>query len=143
MDVTPARSTITAMRMRIVYGAILLLPLFASAQKQPPPIPSIGAQIEVSLVNVDVFVTAKDGRRVRGLSKDDFEIFENGKLQPITNFAEYEDVGSALAPAATPTAATAAPPQTRTIIFFFDRFYLPKFRNDPLFASIRKLMHDS
>src|SRR5262245_60930247 len=87
IDVTPMRSTIPAMRMRLFYGATLLLPLLASAQK--PPIPAIGASIEVSIVNVDVFVTTKDGQRVRGLTKDDFEIFENGKKQPITNFAEY------------------------------------------------------
>src|ERR1041385_713305 len=96
MDVTPIRSTIPAMRIRIVYGAVLLLPLFASAQKQQPPIPAIGASIEVSIVNVDVFVTDKQGQRVRGLTKDDFEIYENGKLQPISNFAEYdEDAGRA------------------------------------------------
>src|SRR5689334_4815384 len=148
MDVTPIRSTIPAMRMRIVYGAVLLLPLFASAQKQQPPIPAIGASIEVSIVNVDVFVTDKQGQRVRGLSKDDFEVYENGKLQPISNFAEYaEEAQPTAAPTSTastpaPT-ATAAPPQPRTIIFFFDRFYLPNFRNDPLFASISKMMHES
>src|ERR1051325_9628456 len=148
MDVTPIGSTIPAMRIRIFYGAVLLLPLFASAQKQQPPIPAIGASIEVSIVNVDVFVTDKQGQRVRGLTRDDFEIYENGKQQPITNFAEYaEEAPPTSAPAATTTAptptATAAPPQPRTIIFFFDRFYLPSFRNDPLFASLKKMMHDS
>ena len=148
MDVTPIRSTIPAMRIRIFYGAVLLLPLFASAQKQQPPIPAIGASIEVSIVNVDVFVTDKQGQRVRGLTRDDFEIYENGKQQPITNFAEYaEEAPATSTPAMTTTApaptATAAPPQPRTIIFFFDRFYLPNFRNDPLFASLKKMMHDS
>jgi VWFA-related protein len=134
------------MRMRIFYGAVLLLPLFASAQKQQPPIPAIGASIEVSIVNVDVFVTRQDGQRVRGLTKDDFEIFENGKLQPISNFSEYAEEAKtteAAQPAAPAAAAAPIPPQPRTIIFFFDRFYLPKFRNDPLFASLRKLVHDT
>ena len=133
------------MRIRIFYGAILLLPLFASAQKQQPPIPAIGASIEVSIVNVDVFVTNNAGQRVRGLTKDDFEIFENGVKQPITNFAEYagEAQTSAVPAQTTAPAPAAAPPQPRTIVFFFDRFYLPNFRNDPLFASLKKLMHDS
>src|SRR5436305_9454161 len=118
MDVTPMRSTIPAMRIRIVYGAVLLLPLFASAQKQQPPIPAIGASIEVSIVNVDVFVTNKQGQRVRGLTRDDFEIYENGARQPISNFAEYAEAAqTTAAPGQTTTpasAATAAPPQPRT-----------------------------
>lgn len=137
------RSTIPAMRMRTFYGAILLLPFLASAQK--PPIPAIGAAIEVSIVNVDVFVTTKDGQRVHGLTQNDFEIFENRVKQPITNFAEY--VGSATGETAAPSANTSAPaiapPQERTVILFFDRFYLPRFHNDPFFASIKKLVHDT
>src|SRR5437763_1157308 len=142
MEVTPMRSTIPAMRMRPFYGAILLLPLLASAQK--PPIPAIGASIEVSIVNVDVFVTTKDGQRVHGLTQNDFEIFENGVKQPITNFAEY--VGEPKAePTSTVAAEAPAParPQPRTVILFFDRFYLPKFQNDPFFASLRKLVHET
>src|SRR5437660_1113968 len=57
--------------------------------QQKPPVPSIGETIEVSLVNLDVFVTDKTGQRVRGLGKEDFEILENGVRQPITNFTEY------------------------------------------------------
>src|SRR5204863_3495201 len=83
-----ARSTIPTMRMRTFYCAILMLPLAAAAQ-QKRPLPGIGETIEVSIVNVDVFVTDKAGHRVHGLTKDDFEIFENGVKQPITNFAEY------------------------------------------------------
>src|SRR5207244_9008087 len=120
MEVTPMRSTIPTIRMRTFYGAILLLPLLASAQK--PPIPAIGESIEVSIVNVDVFVTTKDGQRVHGLTQNDFEIFENGVRQPITNFAEYE--GSAKEETATPSTNTSAPaiapPQERTVILFFD-----------------------
>lgn len=122
---------------------MVLLPLFASGQK--PPLPGIGATIEVSIVNVDVFVTDKNGQRVHGLTKDDFEIYENGVKQPISNFAEY--VGESAAQPAEAVTTTAAPqvvpPQERTIVLFFDRFYLPKFQNEPLFASIRKLLHDS
>ena len=130
--------------MRTFYGALLMLPLVAAAQ-QKPAIPGIGATIEVSIVNVDVFVTDKAGHRVRGLTKDDFEIFENGVKQPITNFAEYEEQREPATPI--PTAgegdrkAVVAAPQPRTIIVFIERFYLPKFRIDPLFESIKGLLH--
>jgi VWFA-related protein len=133
------------MRIRVFYGAFLLLPLLASAQK--PPIPAIGESIEVSIVNVDVFVTTKDGQRVRGLTKDDFEIFENGKKQPITNFAEYscDPCGTGSQPVREGGLENPPhiSPQERTVILFFDRFHLPKFRNDPFFASIKKLVHDT
>jgi VWFA-related protein len=135
------------MRKRALCTALLLLPLFASAQK-PPKLPGIGETIEVSIVNVDVFVTTKDGKRVRGLTKNDFDVFENGIRQPITNFAEYDE--EATKTPAAPEAATkeeapklVQPAQERTVILFFDRFYLPKFQNDPLFASIKKLLHDT
>jgi len=55
------------------------------AQQQSPA----GETIEVSIINVDVFVTDRKGNRVHGLTRDDFEIRENGQRQPITNFAEY------------------------------------------------------
>ena len=46
------------------------------AQQQ---VPVAGETIDVTIVNVEVFVTDKRGRRVHGLTRDDFEIHENGK----------------------------------------------------------------
>ena len=43
---------------------------------------------EVNYVELDVSVTGKDGSRVRGLTKDDFEVLENGKPQAVTAFTE-------------------------------------------------------
>lgn len=42
--------------------------------------------IEVRLVDVTVTVTDAQGNPVRGLKAEDFEIYEEGKNQPITNF---------------------------------------------------------
>ncbi|HKV10414.1 MAG TPA: VWA domain-containing protein [Thermoanaerobaculia bacterium] len=48
--------------------------------------------VNVNVVNVDVYVTDKStGKRVTGLTKDDFEIFENGRPIQITNFYAVED----------------------------------------------------
>src|SRR5579859_8156651 len=128
---------------------VIALTLTDSAQ-QKPPIPSLGETIEVNLVNVDVFVTDKAGNRVRGLTKNDFEILENGKPQPITNFTEYVGQTTA-APAAATTVAkpephaepAVAPRQKRTIVVFIERFYLPNFRTDPFFASIKQMLHEA
>src|SRR5687768_11349474 len=67
-----------------VVLAVVAWPAIAQ-QKLPPA----GDTIDVSIVNVDVFVTDKQGKRVAGLTPNDFEIRENGRVQPITNFAEY------------------------------------------------------
>jgi len=43
-------------------------------------------RISTSLVQIDVTVTDSSGKIVRDLTADDFEIFENGKRQQISNF---------------------------------------------------------
>src|SRR6185295_17018412 len=97
------------MRVRSICVAVLLLPLLVTAQ-QRPVIPSLAETIDVSLVNVDVFVTNKAGERVRGLTKDDFEIFENGAKQPISNFTEYSSNAEASIQAESKPAAPAPAP---------------------------------
>jgi VWFA-related protein len=130
--------------------SLLLLSIagFAAAQTTPN-IPRAGETIEVSIVNVDTVVTDKHGARIHGLRKDDFEIYENGVRQPITNFAEYASEREATSagvatPSATPAVPHAAQPppsQHRTIIVFVERFQLPAFRSDPMFAAMKKLLH--
>src|ERR1051325_921717 len=73
--------------------------------------------IDVRVVNVDVTVTSK-GAPVRGLTRDDFEIFEDGRPQKITNFYSAEAPARAVVattPAAAPStaAAPAAEPDPR------------------------------
>src|SRR5438132_14139977 len=113
---------------RFVLVAATILCTHAAAQ-----VPRLNQKIEISIVNVDVFVTDKAGQRVHGLTKDDFEIFEDGKLQTITNFTEYAGVSvGAAAPGHTEAAEAAAATQKRTIILFVDRFSLPPFRTGPM-----------
>lgn len=65
-----------------------------------------GETIEVRVANVDVVVTDRGGRPIHGLTKDDFELYENRKPQAITNF--YEIAGDTAAPAPAPAPAPAA-----------------------------------
>jgi VWFA-related protein len=117
--------------LSLLLAAAIGLPVFAQQQ-----LPASGETIDVSLVNVDVFVTDKKGKRVTGLTAADFEIRENGRVQPVTNFAEYRR-GAGAGPS-----ATAAPPAKRTILVFVERFTLPNFQTRPLFAAIRKTLRD-
>lgn len=71
---------------------ILLASISALTQTEPSPTPvSAGAddvvKISTNLIQVDVSVTDGKGRAVRDLRPEEFEIYENGQLQPITNFS--------------------------------------------------------
>ena len=44
--------------------------------------------IEVRVTNVEVVATGPDGKPVHGLTREDFELLEDGKPQTITNFYE-------------------------------------------------------
>lgn len=46
--------------------------------------------VDVQVVNVDVYVTDKQGNRVTGLTKDDFELYEDKRPVKVTNFYAVE-----------------------------------------------------
>jgi VWFA-related protein len=52
--------------------------------------PGVTFQVEVNYVDVDVVVTDEAGRFVTGLTRDDFEVFEDGKPQKIDTFSQVE-----------------------------------------------------
>jgi VWFA-related protein len=134
---------------RSVTAVAILLLLTLSLSAQPAPLTTAAETIEVSIVNVDVFVTDRKGNRVRGLTAADFEIRENGKPQPITNFAEYssdEDAGELSIEASSKQrnpASAAAPSEKRTIVVFIDSMTLAPFRAKPVFASIRNMLRET
>jgi VWFA-related protein len=54
---------------------------------QPPPaFPPVGERVEVHITNVEVVVTDKKGNRVIDLTKDDFEVIQDGVPQRVENF---------------------------------------------------------
>ena len=128
----PTRSGLT------VAVCLILAALAPSVSAQAPPSQDrFGEQVEVNVVNVDVFVTGKDGNPVPGLRKSDFEIREDGKRVEITNFeavdrgavpapGESPDVGSPRADAAerqTPAAAPSpgiAPADAMHLVVYID-----------------------
>jgi VWFA-related protein len=87
-------------------------------------------QVEVRVVNLDVVVVDRDGNRVTGLGKDDFEVREDGQVVAVTNFLAYD----APLPASPPTrpgqrprrtAPSAADPQAATYAVDLDLTALP------------------
>ena len=78
-----------------------LLPVFLQTK--------FGASVEVRVVDVDVVVTDKAGRRVTRLTRNDFEVLEDGKPQTIPNFDEERGVAAALAASIDATITTRRP----------------------------------
>jgi VWFA-related protein len=82
----------------------ILLPALGQNKPAPPPPPQQSGdqddvvRINTSLVQVDVVVT-KDGKPVTDLTADDFEIYEDGRRQTITNFAYISNVLTSAQPA--------------------------------------------
>lgn len=64
------------------------LPIFLFAQT-PTPTPNDDDVVKIStnLIQVDVTVTDKKGNVVKDLKREDFEIYENGERQDISNFS--------------------------------------------------------
>ncbi len=74
----------------------ILVPV-TGAQQEPSSI--FIDRVDVNVINVEVFVTDRQGRRVAGLSAEDFEIYEDGRQVEISNFyavAREDRVGSNL-----------------------------------------------
>src|SRR5437870_4663084 len=98
---------------RAVVSAALLFASTAFGQ--------LSEQITVEVVEVPVYVTASDGTPLRGLPKDAFSLFVNGKQKPIDYFEEV-DLGGAL-DAPLPVGAHSVRPtlhQRRLYLLLFD-----------------------
>lgn len=91
----------------MLYGA----PRFQSGSEQQKDQKVIVSSVEVP---VDVIVRDKAGRPVKGLTAADFEVYENGVLQPITSVRLVTRELAEAEATATSTAANPAKPATRS-----------------------------
>lgn len=69
---------------------LLLLTISSFAQNPsatPPVVEDDPIKISTSLIQIDVTVRDKDGKIITDLKPEDFEVYENGKKQDITNFS--------------------------------------------------------
>jgi VWFA-related protein len=78
--------------MRPVICVLICLAGLAVAGRaqQPPPQPQATFQSGVDVVQVDVSVLDKDRRPVRGLTREDFTLLEDGKPRPIVAFTSVD-----------------------------------------------------
>jgi hypothetical protein len=110
----------------LVLVTSFVLPVWSDDDVDPQSVVgglSFRDEVELTVVNIDVFVTDKDGHAVSGLTVDDFRLLQDKQVKPITHFAPFsEDVISTLvrdqpgdpAPSASPApvdpGARAGPP---------------------------------
>jgi VWFA-related protein len=127
------------MKTALVLAVALALPLAA----QTPYIETF----DVRLHNLDVVVTDAKGEPVRGLSKGDFVVLENGRAQDVTNFSVYDtSSGTATQNAAveqtgeTTAEAAAAQPAPRRFVFFIDEFGVQQMAREKLYAAVKQFV---
>ncbi len=71
--------------LALLLLTLLLLAPSAGAQEEAGS-PIFIDRVDVNVVNVEVFVTDKSGQRVAGLTREDFEILQDGQSVDISNF---------------------------------------------------------
>src|SRR5688572_28705187 len=77
---TPLRAV-----MGVCLGTVAATTLVAQTPSQPQDLPTFRGGVQ--LIDVDVVVTGRDGKPVRGLTQDDFEIVEANRPQQIRTFS--------------------------------------------------------
>lgn len=128
-----------------------LLPIVLSLALAAPAAPqqqTLVESIEVRVANIDVVVRDRAGNPVTGLTKDDFELLEDGVKQPITNFYEVsravENVPEASPGPGTQPAVSAAPPpaelRQRRFVLFVDSFSIQPSRKKAILDSLSKFI---
>lgn len=116
----------------------------------------IGETVNVNVVNVDVYVTDSKGNRVKGLGRDDFQIFEDGRPMAITNFFAMDEgkpvtagapllvVPNAESPAPAPEATATLPnpeDQRLVLIVYVDNVNLRPFNRNRVLKELRVFLN--
>lgn len=96
----------------LAAGLTLLVVATAWAQR-------FGENVQVTIVEVPVTVVDRSGNAVRDLTRDDFELFDEGKKVPIEYF-EVVDMTKISATGSTETGAPIPPAANRHFLLLFD-----------------------
>ncbi|HEU4520654.1 MAG TPA: VWA domain-containing protein [Thermoanaerobaculia bacterium] len=102
--------------------------------------------MEIRVTNVDVIVTGRDGKPVTGLTREDFELYEDGVRKDISNFLEIRgDLQAALTPATEDGKPLAAADdiRRRDITIFIDNVALHPLRRNVILPHLRTFLAES
>src|SRR5438270_12403461 len=117
-------------------ASILLLAGAASGQ-------DLAEKIDVTLVNVDVTVTSKN-HSVHGLTRDDFEVFEDGVPQTITHFYAVESAPAVMKVADVVSSAPTAPAERfrRRVLVVVDYVHTPQIERNQALQKLEQFIDD-
>jgi VWFA-related protein len=156
-----SRSPLGLAALALLGALALLVPARSQeepGESAPAPEGEFFESIDVSLVNVDVFVTDKRGNRIRGLTRDDFEVLEDKRPMAITHFFAVEDgrpVGLADPEEAETESAPPSPlPDRRAVVseipedqrlhlvVYIDNWNIKPFNRNRVFTGIREFLRN-
>lgn len=116
----------------VLLFVLVALPVLA--QTETPPAPKFGEEIEVRVIDVDVAVTDRQGNPITNLTREDFELYEDGKRLEIPYFSRIVDGRIADVQPGSPGQAGALPPPAMrtplTWIIYIDQTNLPPQRRN-------------
>ena len=130
----------------------LFLSLFAFAQTETPAAPQFGEAIEVRVIDVDVVVTDAKGNPLTDLTREQFELYEDGKRVDVAYFSRI--VGGRIAdlPAAAPAAPdaiaqpappAAAPKTPLTWVVYIDQTNFPPQRRNQAMRQLQLFLQNA
>jgi VWFA-related protein len=133
-------------RLLLLAVVVLQAPVLYGQSGQAP---DVTFQVEVNYVDVDVVVTDGEGNFVTGLSRDDFEILEDGRPQKIDTFsmveipvekpAEFVYEGRPVAP---DTQTNRKPFDGRVFVILLDDLDVSAMRSTPLKDAAKKFVRE-
>ena len=137
----------------------LLVSIEAAAQETTSPAPESGyfEEIAVDIVNVEVYVTDKEGNPVNGLTIEDFSVLEDGRPVELLNFYAVSkgrptSLGEPIAdkpvdPLAEPKAistSSAYPEEQRlNLIIYVDNLFIHPLDRNRVFSRLRGFLYDT
>ena len=123
-------------------------------------------QVAVDIVNVEVYVTDKDGNPVSGLTREDFAVAEDGRPVEVVNFYHVVDgvpkgwkqpestaesevtepaIGEEHVPVFLPQAPEMIVPESQRLhmVIYVDNFNIHPLNRNRVFRSLRVFLHDT
>ncbi len=118
-----------------------------TAESQSEALPAFRGELDVSLINLFVTVIDSEGASVAGLSRDDFEVFEDGAPVEVTNFEalgrrDLVPVEAAVDDVEETAVAPAEMPKGRYVALLFDNLSLERRNRKQVLASLEPFIDE-
>jgi VWFA-related protein len=106
----------------LLLGLAVAAPVAGPGGNQDKSQTTLSHDVTVTLKLIQVYVVAKDGKPVTDLKLEDFELWDSGKLKPLTEFEAHSlSLGAAsVTPQAVQAPAPPAEKMSRKFFLFFD-----------------------